>query len=141
MLSSKIIKLIILLCSITAVINTVHAPNTSKKTRAKDLILFDYENEDLVDIISKLAEIKTSLSGKKINILFPQAPDAIKTKITYTHNKKLTINSAWNLALNFLEIAGYSLVPNENFYEVVRNRKFVNKNLKLYIDTDFDKLP
>lgn len=141
MLSSKIIKLIILLCSITAAISTVHAPNTSKKTRAKDLVLFDYENEDLVDIISKLAEIKTSLSGRKINILFPQAPDAIKTKITYTHNKKLTINSAWNLALNFLEIAGYSLVPNENFYEVVRNRKFVNKNLKLYIDTDFDKLP
>jgi type II secretory pathway component GspD/PulD (secretin) len=136
-----LILLLIITLALIATPTIIHStPNVNKKTKTKDLVLFDYENEDLVDIINKLAEIKTN-SGKKINILFPQAPDTIKTKITYTHNKKLTINSAWNLALNFLEIAGYSLVPNENFYEVVRNRKFVSKNLNLYIDTNFDKLP
>ncbi len=138
-----IISKLCLMILVTTNTNLYTAPATitSKKIKAKDLVLFDYENEDLVDIINKLAELKTSATGKKTNILFPQAPDTIKTKITYTHNKKLSIHSAWNLALNFLEIAGYSLVPNEHFYEVVRNRKFVGKNLKLYIDTDFDKLP
>lgn len=140
MLSRKIINIFVIIISCTLTINAAHTPSVGKKTKAKELILFDYENEDLVDIISKLAAIKTS-ADKKNNILFPQAPDNIKTKITYTHNKKLSINSAWNLALNFLEIAGYSLVPSENFYKIIKNRKFVSENLKLYIDTDYKKLP
>lgn len=135
-------------CVFTGLLLTVlslSALELTAKPRA-ELVTFDYDNTDLSDILTQLA------AKKNLNLQFPTQADAIKTKLTYTHPKKLNLKDAWNLALNFLEVAGYSLVPATTkiptgtkpqplSFEIVKNKKFISKNLKLYVDTEHTKLP
>ena len=61
----------------------------------QELISFDYQDEDLVNVIHFIA------SKKDINVVLPmRADDKIKEKLTWSLDKKITPDEAWNLLKN-----------------------------------------
>lgn len=103
----------------------------------KKTIEFNYNNEELVDIINSLAE------QKKINLILPsKEADKIKLKLTISLEEKITLDAAWNLLITILDIAGYSLIQEGEWFEIVKNSKDIAREpLPLYIGVSPDKLP
>lgn len=101
-------------------------------------IAFNYNNEELVDIINYLA-------GKKgVNILLPNASgdEAIKTKVTLYLKDKLTLDQAWAMLYTILDIAGYTMMPRQGMYAIVKNTATITKEpLPLYIGMPPQQLP
>jgi len=108
---------------------------TAKKNN-KETFVFQYENEDLVNIINRIA------AEKNINIVLPQGPNAINAKITLHIDKKLNLDKAWNLLLTILDVAGFSVVPKDNIYNVVPTTPLVGQEpMPVFIGTPIDSLP
>ncbi len=103
-------------------------PNTT-------LVAFDYTNENLINIINRLA------AHQGINILFPTDDSKIDIKVSLNLSQKIPLTQAWNLVNNFLEIAGYALVPKGSTYEIVSNKDVNKEPLPTYINIHPEKLP
>ena len=84
------------------------------KNKQKKRISFDYENEDLANVINYIA------AQMGINIILPQGPNAIKTKLSLSFNKKIRLKEAWDLLQTLLDIAGYSIGPNGDMFIVIK---------------------
>src|SRR5690606_3326281 len=100
------------------------------------IIDFNYENEDLVNIINTFAQLKN------INIILPQA-DPINTKITLHLEKKLTLTQAWELLETILDNAGFTMVPNGNTTRIIKNpgRDISREPMPTYIGVSLDQVP
>ncbi len=114
------------------------APDMQKTLiKQPEIISFNYDDEDLVNVINYIA------SKKEINLLLPtKADDKIVGKFTWHLDKKVTINQAWDLINTILSIAGYSIVPKEGFYEIVKTTRAINgQPMPIYIGTSPEQLP
>lgn len=109
---------------------------SKKKIDPDKIITINYENEDLVDIINFIA------ARKNVNIILPQGGNAIANKVTLHLNEKINLQEAWLLLYTLLDIAGYTLMPKANMYEITKNGQNVTKEpLPLYIGMQPKKLP
>ncbi|MDR3646784.1 MAG: secretin N-terminal domain-containing protein [Candidatus Babeliales bacterium] len=91
------------------------------------------EPEDLAILIGKLAKLSN------INILFPQ-DEKFSVKLNYPQTE-VTLDEAWNIVLNALDIAGYSRVKKRDEYQIVNNTNVLKQPLEVYINIDPEKLP
>ncbi len=100
-------------------------------------ISFNYDNEDLTNVIDYIA------SKKEINLLYPtRADEKIAGKFSWHLDKKVTVDEAWNLLLTILDVAGYSIVPKETYYEIVKNSREISRQpMPLYIGVHHETLP
>lgn len=111
----------------------IHNPS-SKKTR-RTTINFNFNNEELIDVINMI------VAEKNTNIVLPTGANAIKQKVTVNVGL-VTVKDAWNILLTLLDIAGYSVVDKKNLYVIVKNSKnIVNEPFPIYINTPLDQLP
>lgn len=118
----------------------VSAPDKMLKQQDKEIektIRFDFDNEDLVDIINYLA------AQKGVNIILPQGANAIASKVTFSIAEKISLPQAWEHLHTILDIAGFTLMPKGTLYEIVKNNgQLITKEpLPLYIGIGPDKLP
>src|SRR3989304_9479774 len=97
---NRVIKNIIL-CSFLITGFAVYAEPSNTMTQK---ISFNYQNEDLVNVINYIA------SQKNINVILPMRPDdKINAKLSWHLDKKVTLTEAWNLLGTILAMAGYSI--------------------------------
>jgi len=106
------------------------------KDKSPQTVRIDYENEDLVDIINELAGLKN------FNVILPQGANAITQKVTFLLPDKISVDHAWKLLYTLLDIAGYTMMPKENMYEIIKNNPNITREpLPLYIGIPPVKLP
>lgn len=108
-----------------------------KKVSQPKTIQINFINENLVDIVNMLAELK------KVNVILPsKEADKIKTKVTLSFPEKITLDQAWNLLATLLDMAGYSLVQEGDWWEIIKTTKDIAREpLPLYIGLSPEKLP
>jgi len=110
--------------------------STDSTIETEKTILFHYDNENLVNVINELA------AQKETNIILPQGPNAINAKLTLHVDKKLNLKQAWELLLTILDVAGFSVVPKNDLFMVIKNSKSISREpLPTYIGTKLDQLP
>ena len=101
-------------------------------------IVFHYENEDITNIINKLATLKD------INVIFPPG-DVLSNpgiKVTLHIDKKITISQAWNLLNTLLDVAGFFIVPQGNIIRIIKTGKEMSREpMPTYIGVHPDDLP
>lgn len=127
--------------STPSVLSTI--PSTAKESlqkksskKKKQLIRFNFENEDLVNIINMIA------AKRKENIILPQGVNAIKNKLTFKLPYKITLDEAEQYVNTFLELAGYTKVPHNNVFMIVKNDPNITReNLDFYINVRPQDLP
>ena len=112
--------------------STPLSPEKKKPSRRvrhpKKLISFNFENEDLVDIINFLA------SEKEVNVVLPMGANIINAKVTLHLEEKITVDEAWDILYTLLDLAGYSMIAKEDTYNIVKTTKDVYREpLPLYI--------
>lgn len=108
----------------------------SEKKKRKADIVFDFKDEELVDIINMLAALK------KVNVVAPIGANAINVKINLTISQPLTLDEAWDMLYRLLDIAGYSLIKKNDEYVIVKNTQNISReSLPIYINTAFSELP
>ncbi len=96
---------------------------------------FNYENEDIVTIINKLAALKN------LNVIFPPG-DILNVKVTLHIDKKITLSQAWDVLTTLLDGAGFFLVPQESTIRIVRSGKEISREpVPTYIGVHPDDLP
>ena len=99
-------------------------------------IKFNYVNEDLTNIINSLA------AERGVNILLPLGPNAIASKVTLQMRDKITLDQAWTMLVTMLDVAGYSLLPKDTMFVIVKNSAAISKEpLPIYIGTPTEQLP
>lgn len=99
-------------------------------------IKFNYANEDLTNIINNLA------AERGVNILLPLGPNAITSKVTLQMKDKISLDQAWSLLTTILDVAGYSLLPKDSMFVIVKNTATIAKEpLPIYIGTPAEQLP
>lgn len=110
---------------------------TTKKRSHTKKISLSYDNEDLVNVINYLA------SQKNVNVILPmRADDKITGRITWVLDKKVTIDEAFELLKTILDVAGYTMVPKPEYYEIVKNPKEISREpMPVYIGTKPEDLP
>ena len=114
----------------------VSQSTAQEKEGPEKTIVFRYDGENLVDIINFLA------AKKEVNIVLPQMANAINSKVTIRIEDKLSLDEAWNLLITILDIAGFSLIPKENTFSIVKKSPNTSKEpLPIYIGTKPDDLP
>lgn len=103
----------------------------------KDIVIrFSFDNEDLSSIVDLIAQ-KT---GK--NIIKPQGANAITQKITFKQTKKIKLSQAEKYLYMFLELAGYTMHPNSNFFVIIKTDPNVTREpYPIYINVAPDDLP
>ncbi|HRN78371.1 MAG TPA: secretin N-terminal domain-containing protein [Candidatus Dependentiae bacterium] len=107
-----------------------------KKRNNKKTFLFQYKDEDLINIINLIA------AEKNINVVLPQGGNAIQAKVTLDIEKKLSLQEAWNILLTVLEVAGFSMVPKDDIYSIVPTSPTIGKEpLPVFIGTNIKDLP
>lgn len=112
------------------------AKKHSSKKRGKAFIKFDFKDEELVDVINKIAKLMN------VNIVTPTGANAIKQKINYTKRNLLTLDEAWDELYQILDIAGYSLIKKNDLYIVVKNSQNIGREpLPIFINTPLNELP
>jgi len=125
--------------SITSQVKTPKKEDGKPKAQKKsyeNLVRFDYNQEDLLNIINELA------AKKGANIILPSGPNAINAKVTLHFDEKITLTQAWNMLYTLLEIAGYSLIPRGDMFFIIKNSpNTIKEPLPLYIGVAPDKLP
>ena len=125
-------KYFIILCFCT--VGFINAERQSKK------ISFNYDNEDLVNVINYIS------AQKDVNVILPMRPnEKIDAKLTWHLDKKVSLSEAWELLGTILNIAGYSLIPKdeeENSFVIVKTTKEVTREpVPLFIGTPPQDLP
>ncbi|MDR3550044.1 MAG: secretin N-terminal domain-containing protein [Candidatus Babeliales bacterium] len=115
---------------------------TDKQSKSKNAptqdatISMKYDQEDLVDIINKLAGLKN------VNVMLPQGANAIAQKVTLHWPEKFTIDKAWDRLYTILTIAGYTLIPEPNMYVIKKDSPEIARDaLPMYIGTPVQELP
>lgn len=112
---------------------------SSKKKKKEDekLIAFDFKDEKLVNIINLIA------AEKGINIILPQGNDAIKTTISFSQKKKITLSQAEKYMYQFLELAGYMMHPTDGFFVIAKKADNTEgrEPVNLYISVPPHELP
>ncbi len=108
-----------------------------KKSRSlgKKKIIFSFKEKDLSEIIEEMAAFK------EINIVLPQGKDALKGKLTFQYDKKITMDEAWNVLLSILEGAGISILPHGSMYIAMMRDKSAGAPTSLFINTYLENLP
>jgi general secretion pathway protein D len=102
--------------------------NKYRKKNNPKLINFYFDNEDLIDIINYLASLK------EVNVVLPMGANAINAKVTLHLEEKITIDQAWDILYTLLDLAGYSMIVQENMYRIVKTSKdVVREPMPLYI--------
>lgn len=103
----------------------------------QELISFNYKDEELVNVINYLA------TKKGVNILFPtKENEKVIGKLSWTLDKKVTIDEAWTLLQTILSIAGYNLIPRLTYNEIVKTTPAISREaVPLYIGVPFEQLP
>ena len=101
-------------------------------------IFFNYENEDITNIISALATLKN------VNVIFP-AGDALNNpgiKVTLHIDGKITLSQAWNILNTLLDVAGFFIVPQGNMVRIIKTGKEIYREpMPTYIGVYPDDLP
>lgn len=117
--------------------NALEALNKEEvKAPQEQTINFSYTNEDLVNILYNLASLH------KTTILLPQGANALNIKVTYDAGRPLNYEEAWNLAVSFLDIAGYATVKKDDSYQITKmNKEIAREGLPVYIGTDILAAP
>lgn len=108
-----------------------------KKDKSKT-IRFQYDNEDLLDIIYAIA------AQKGVNVIMPQGANAITsaTKVTLNIEEKVSLDEAWKLLLTIMDMAGYTLMPKGSLYIITKNSATIAREpLPLFIGTKPSNLP
>lgn len=129
------------LTSIDAEVKTETQPEQKPEssdipTKQEKTIAFRYDNEDLVDIINYLA------AQKGVNVILPQGANAIAQKVNFFLEEKIPVNKAWQILYTILDVAGYSMMPKGNMYEIIKTSPTITKEpLPLYIGIQSDRLP
>jgi general secretion pathway protein D len=101
-------------------------PQKKKKRGRKKNIVFNFLNEDLVDIITMMA------AEKQVNIVLPKDP--INVKVTLSLEHPLSRQEAWDVFQTLLDMAGFSMIVNANGYQIVKTSpETVRESLPLYI--------
>lgn len=111
-------------------------------------IEFHFENTDLQNLVSQVAEIfqVTFLADEAITPLAAGSKTISGNKISFKTQKPLTRKDAWNLFVSFLDLSGLALVPQSDpaFFKIttIENaqrgpiRAFVGVNPKHLPDSD-----
>ncbi len=113
----------------------------SKRKAKKDFITFSYDNEDLVTVINSLA----AQMGK--NILLPQGGNAIKEKLTFHLEEKISLDEAWNELLpTILDVADLSMHPKDGMYTIMKKPKGKRSDIArepapIYMGVPYEQLP
>ena len=136
-LSKHILLSLILAGAATSWGQQIETPAKPPEPTEPATISFNYDDEDLVNVIDYIA------SKKEINLLYPtRAEEKISGKFSWHLDKKVTIDEAWNLLTTILDVAGYSIVPKENYYEIVKNNNQISHQpMPLYIGMNYKNLP
>lgn len=96
---------------------------------------FNYENQDIINIINELAALKN------LNIILPPG-DLPTVKVTLHIDKKITVTQAWNLLNTLLDVAGYFMVPEGPIIRIVKSGKEISREpMPTYIGVSPDDLP
>ncbi|HEV2601523.1 MAG TPA: hypothetical protein VGT41_04440 [Candidatus Babeliales bacterium] len=102
-------------------------------------IYFQYENEDITNIINMLA------AEKKVNIILPTGSNSLeanKIKVTLFIKNPLTLDEAWSILYTLLDVTGYTMVPKNDMYVIMKNSKLIAKEpIPLYVATPIDRIP
>lgn len=108
-----------------------------KKQKKEKRISFDFNDEDLTKIINLYA------AKKGINIVLPQGENAIKTKITLDQKKKITLDEAEKYLYSLLDIVGYGVYPNNDFYVIAKKTDATmgREPITLYVNVSPEDLP
>jgi general secretion pathway protein D len=102
----------------------------------KPTFTFSYNNEDLINILYTLA------ADTKTTLLLPQGANAINVKLTYDAGRPLSYDEAWDLAVSFLDVAGYATIKKDNSYQITKmNKEITREGLPVYIGTDILTAP
>ena len=102
-------------------------------TTSKKKIFFSYQNKELADVIEELA------AYKKVNVVFNK--DSIKGKLTFSHPKKISVDTAWNILVTILNNAGLVLQSKDSMFVVVPKSNVQEVPPPLYINVPFKELP
>lgn len=109
-----------------------------KQKRAEKTIPFYFEDVPLQEIIDEYARVRG------MNIVLPQGTQAITQKITFKRTKnKIPLSEAYQYLVMFLDLCGYSIVPINGFYQIVKNDTpgYARNPLPLYINVPPADLP
>jgi len=111
----------------------------------EELIEFNFEDADLENLVTQMSILYnvTFVSDDTIEPL-PKEGKAVKgNKISFKTNKPLTKKEAWSLFLSFLDIAGFTLVPDANpkVFRIVATAAGKKSPLPTYIGVDPEDLP
>ena len=119
--------------------------NLNNLTNKKICILgLGIENYALVEfLISKKINCQITICDAKNNVKTHSHASLKKhKKISWHLDKKVTIDEAWNLLATILDVAGYSIVPKESYYEIVKNSPAISHQpMPLYIGMNYKNLP
>ena len=108
----------------------------TKKIKRKKLVDFNFENEDLVNIVNYLA------SEKKVNIILPVPPHNITSKVTIHHQHKLTVDESFKMLNTLLDVAGYVMTPRGDTFVISKiDQNTPRETLPIYIGVSPDMLP
>jgi len=107
------------------------------KRKKEKLLSFDFIDEPLANIVNIFA------AKKGINIVLPQDKEFAEKKITLDQKKKITLLQAEKYIDSFLDLFGYGVFPNNDFYVI--SKKTDNNNgrepVTLYVNVPPDELP
>jgi general secretion pathway protein D len=110
-------------------------PDPEQPTKRERRIRFNFVNEDLTKIINLVA------SKLHRNVILPQGALAIVQKVTFKHPQKISLKEAEKYLALFLDLAGYSMHPQGNYYVIVKNEQITREPLPLYINISPEELP
>jgi general secretion pathway protein D len=114
-------------------IETLAEPQEDKEQKAD--FLFNYDNEDVINIINQLAALKD------LNVIFPPG-DILNVKVTLHMEKKVTVTEAWDILNTLLDVAGFFIVPQGSLIRIVKSGKEISREpVPTYIGTDPNDLP
>lgn len=97
------------------------------KPAGPGLIDFTFDNANLTEVIERYAR------KKGLNVILPQQAQAIKQKITFKPPQPLTIEEAEKFLYLFLDYAGYTVVPRDDFSFVIKSKDAPATLLPLYV--------
>ena len=95
---------------------------------SKTKITIDYVDRDLEFILLELAAFKG------INVLIPQENQKLNAKVTYQKKEKIPVDEAWNLVLEMLTIAGYSLKEQQGIWTVIKTNSIAGEALPVFVN-------
>ncbi|MGC2310797.1 MAG: hypothetical protein WA432_04210 [Candidatus Babeliaceae bacterium] len=116
-------------------VEVVQPTAQEKKTKRERRIRFNFVNEDLTKIINLIA------AKLHRNIILPQGALAITQKVTFKQPKKIPLSEAEKYLAIFLDLAGYSMHKQNNFYIIVKNEQITREPLPLYVNVIPEELP